>query len=44
MTRSARVSGKNLQCQWMAAIHEGHVFAPEINATLREKRVLPEGS
>ena len=40
LERVARILDR--ERQWIAAIHEGHVFAPEINAMLREKRVLPE--
>ena len=36
----ARILGR--ERQWIAAIHEGRVFAPEINAKLRERGVLPE--
>jgi regulator of RNase E activity RraA len=42
LERVARILDR--ERQWIAAIHEGHVFAPEINAMLREKGVLPEDS
>ena len=40
LERVARILDR--ERRWIAAIHEGHVFASEINAMLRERGVLPE--
>ena len=40
LERVARILDR--ERQWIAAIHEGRVFAPEIDAVLRERGVLPE--
>jgi regulator of RNase E activity RraA len=40
LERVARILDR--ERQWIAAIHQGDVFASEINATLRERGVLPE--